>query len=141
MRVLGFDFGMQRTGVAIASKLTGVATPLCTLNSVNNKPDWAGISRLIGEWRPAQLVVGMPFYLDGKQNDMTARVERFCRQLEGRYQLPVDTISEQLTSREAEQRLKLSRQAGRKKKVKKQEVDQLAAAIILESWISQHATH
>lgn len=141
MSVLGFDFGGQRTGVAIANLLTGIATPLCTLNSINGKPDWNRITALIQEWRPQQLVVGMPYYLDGKKNDMTRRVERFCRQLEGRYQLPVDTVSEQLSSQEAEQRLKLSRQAGRKKKISKQEIDQLAAVIILESWISQHATN
>lgn len=139
MSVLGFDYGLKRTGVAIANTVTGLATPLCTLMSINTKPDWSRISQLIEEWRPERLVVGIPYLLDGKSSEMTAKTEKFCRQLEGRYGLPVDTINEQLTSLEAEQRLKQSRQAGRKKKINKVEIDQLAAAIILESWILQHA--
>lgn len=139
MPVLGFDFGIQRTGVALANTFTGTATPLCTLISVNAKPDWAGISKLIEEWRPEKLVVGIPYLLDGSSSDMTAKADKFCRQLEGRYQLPVDKVNEQLSSLEAEQRLKQARQAGRKSKINKQEIDQLAAAIILESWIMNNA--
>jgi putative Holliday junction resolvase len=137
--VLGFDYGLTRTGVAIGNTVTGIATPLCTLTSINTKPDWDGISKLIEEWSPEQLVVGIPYLLDGNSSEMTAKAEKFSRQLEARYGLPVDTVNEQLSSLEAEQRLKQSRQAGRKKKVNKVEIDQLAAAIILESWILQHA--
>ena len=139
MSVLAFDYGLQRTGVAIGNVLTGIATPLCTLTSINSKPDWDKISQLIEEWRPEKLIVGIPYLLDGKSSEMTTKAERFCRQLEGRYMLPVDTAHEQLSSLEAEQRLKQSRQAGRKKKINKHEIDQLAAAIILESWMLQNA--
>ena len=139
MTILAFDFGLVRTGVALGNTITGVVTPLCTLTSTNQQPDWSGISHLINEWRPQTLVVGIPYLLDGENSEMTAKAERFSRQLEGRYRLPVETISEQLSSLEAEQRLKLSRQAGRKKKIKKEEIDQLAAAIILESWILKNA--
>ncbi|HEC04950.1 MAG TPA: Holliday junction resolvase RuvX [Thiothrix sp.] len=139
MTVLAFDFGLARTGVAIGNTITGVVTPLCTLISINTKPDWNSISKLIEEWRPQTLVVGMPYLLDGTHSEMTEKAAKFSRQLEGRYSLPVDTINEQLSSMEAEQRLKQSRQAGRKKKIKKEEIDQLAAAIILESWIMKNA--
>ncbi|MEE9302805.1 MAG: Holliday junction resolvase RuvX [Thiotrichaceae bacterium] len=139
MSILAFDFGLKRTGVAIGNTLTGLATPLCTLNSIDNHPDWTGIGALIKEWQPQTLVVGIPYLLDGKSSEMTVKAEKFSRQLAGRYALPVDTINEQLSSLEAEQRLKSSRQAGRKKKIKKEEIDQLAAAIILESWILENA--
>lgn len=138
MTLLAFDFGLARTGVAIGHTLTGVATPLCVLHSCDEKPNWQGIKQLIQEWRPKRLIVGMPTYLDGKKSDMTQRTERFCRQLEGRYALPVDTVNEQLSSREAEQRLKQARQHGRKRKITKGEIDQLAATIILESWMQQN---
>jgi putative Holliday junction resolvase len=137
--LMGFDFGLVRTGIAVGNTLTGTATPECTLQSINNKPDWARIGQLIEKWRPEQLVVGLPLYLDGTASDMTRYAEKFSRQLEGRYQLPVSTVSEQLSSLEAEQRLKQTRQRGRKQKIKKEEIDQLAAAIILESWMQQHA--
>lgn len=132
--VIAFDFGKQRTGVAIGNTVTGIATPHATIQSKNDKPNWEKITQLLQEWRPEQLVVGVPYYLDGKSSNMTEAALRFARQIEGRYHLPVATIDEQLSSREAEQRLKQSRQQGRNKKITKTDIDKLAAAIILESW-------
>lgn len=136
--VLGFDYGKARIGVAIANTLAGVATPQSTISARDGVPDWNAITRCLQEWKPARLVVGMPRKLDGSDSAMQEPIERFIRQLEGRYALPVDVVSEQLSSREAEQRLKLARQAGRKRKVRKEEIDQVAAAIILESWMQEY---
>lgn len=135
MLVMGFDFGYNRTGVAIANTLTGVATPQSVLYAKQSQPDWAGIAQLIKEWQPQQLVVGMPRKLDGLPSSMDKPIRKFCRQLAQRTELPVALADEQLSSREAEQRLKSARQAGRKRKVRKEEIDQLAAAIILENWL------
>ncbi len=139
MTVLGFDFGLNRTGVAIANLLTGMATPVCVLYSKNGQPDWQGIDKLINEWRPEKLIVGMPSMLDGSDSSMKKTITRFCNALEKHTGLPVDTASEQLSSREAEQRLKSARQAGRKRKIRKEEIDQLAAAIILENWMQEQS--
>lgn len=139
MTVLGFDFGLQRTGVAVGNTLTGLATPETVLYSQNNQPDWAGIERLIQLWRPKLLVVGMPRKLDGTDSSMQETILKFCRELEKRTKLPVQTANEQLSSREAEQVLKTARQAGRKRKIRKEEIDQLAAAIILENWMQEYA--
>lgn len=138
LTVLGFDYGKARIGVAVANTLTRVATPQSTVTARDGVPDWAAITRCIQEWRPKRLVVGMPRKLDGSDSAMQEPIERFIRQLEGRYALPVDVVSEQLSSREAEQRLKSARQAGRKRKVRKEEIDQVAAAIILESWMQEY---
>ena len=132
--VLCFDFGLQRTGIAIGNTITLTAMPECTLQSLQNKPNWAAISRLITLWKPSQLVVGLPTNLDGSDTDATAAVRRFCNQLTGRYNLPVAQENEQYSSIEAAQRLKETRQRGRKKKVSKEDVDQVAAAIILENY-------
>lgn len=137
--VIAFDFGLKRTGVAVGNTLTGSASPETTLNSVEDKPDWDGISRLVNEWNPSLFVVGMPTELDGTDSPLKARIERFCNQLNGRYNLPVDQENEQFTSIEASRRLKELRQSGRKKKVQKEEVDKLAAAIILENWMARKA--
>lgn len=139
MTILGFDFGLQRTGVAVGNTLTGLATPQTVLYSQNNQPDWAGIERLIQLWRPKLLVVGMPRKLDGTDSSMQETILKFCRELEKRTKLPVQTANEQLSSREAEQVLKTARQAGRKRKIRKEEIDQLAAAIILENWMQEYA--
>lgn len=132
--VMVFDFGLQRTGVAVGNTIVGTASALETLQSINNKPNWEGISRLIKQWAPSQLVVGMPKQLNGDDTPLTAPIEKFCNQLNGRYNLPVAQANEQFTSIEAGRRLKEVRQAGRKRKVKKEEVDQISAVIIFENW-------
>jgi len=136
--VIAFDFGLKRTGVAVGNTLMGSASPECTLIGKDEQPDWEGITRLFNEWKPAQLVVGMPTELDGSESPLKKRIERFCNQLHGRYQLPVDQENEQFTSIEAAQRLKQLRQSGRKQKVTKEEVDKIAAAIILENWMQKN---
>lgn len=137
--ILGFDFGLARTGVAVGNTLTGLATPESVLHAREGKPDWSGITRLIELWKPAVLVVGMPRKLDGSDSAMQGTILKFCNELSSRTGLPVQTVSEQLSSREAEQRLKSARQAGRKRKIRKEDIDQLAAAIILENWMQEHA--
>jgi putative Holliday junction resolvase len=135
--IIAFDFGLKRTGVAIGNTLTGSATPECTLTSKNDKPNWDAITKLFNEWNPTRIVVGMPTELDGSESPLKKNVERFCNQLRGRYNLEVDQENEQFTSIEATQRLKQLRQSGRKKKVAKDEVDKIAAAIILENWMQK----
>ncbi len=134
--VLAFDYGRRRIGVAIGQTLTGTATPLTTLHCDDGRPDWTAIAALIDEWRPHTLVVGMPRHLDGGEHELCAEIERFCRQLDGRFHLPVCTVDERLSSAEAETRLKGLRSQGRRRKLRKDEIDQLAAAIMLETWMS-----
>lgn len=132
--VLIFDFGLKRTGVAVGNTIVGTASPEETLISINGKPDWPGITRLMEKWAPKQIVVGMPKQLNGDDTELSAPVEKFCNQLNGRYNLPVAQANEQYSSIEAGRRLKQVRQAGRKQKVQKEEVDRVAAAIIFENW-------
>ena len=137
--VIAFDFGLKRTGVAVGNTVIGSATPECTLTSNDELPDWEGISKLFKEWQPSQIVVGMPVELDGTENPLKKRIDRFCNQIQGRYNIDVDQENEQFTSIEAAQRLKQLRQSGRKQKVSKDEVDKIAAAIILENWMQRNA--
>lgn len=137
--VIAFDFGLKRTGVAVGNTVIGSATPECTLTSNDELPDWEGISKLFKEWQPSQIVVGMPIELDGTENPLKKRIDRFCNQIQGRYNIDVDQENEQFTSIEAAQRLKQLRQSGRKQKVRKDEVDKIAAAIILENWMQRNA--
>ena len=133
--ILGFDYGARRIGVAVGQLLTGTATALTTLET-RGAPDWDAIGKLIAEWRPARLVVGMPHNLDGSEHELKPVIERFCRQLHGRFGLPVDTVDERLSSAEASARLIETRQRGRRRKIRKDEIDRLSAAILLETWMS-----
>lgn len=130
--VLGFDFGSKRIGVAVGNELTRTASPLEIVANHGGRPDWPRIGRLIEEWQPARLVVGMPLNMDNSEQEMSLAASRFSRQLTGRYQLPVVMVDERLSSREASSRLvdvnPRHSQSG---------LDPVAAQIILETWFSE----
>jgi putative Holliday junction resolvase len=128
--LIGFDYGRKRIGVAVGQQLTGSATPLTTVSAHNSKPDWASISRLIAEWKPDALVVGIPYHMDGSEQEMTKAAQRFCRQLEGRYNLPVHRAEERLSSYVVE--------AGLPAGAKGRAIDPLSAQVILQDWLQQH---
>lgn len=132
---LGFDFGNKKIGIAVGSASTGIANPLHTLRSINQTPDWVQIGKLIDEWKPAGLVVGISRQADGSDNVITPRMQKFCRQLQGRFNLPVHPIDEALSTFAAKQLLfdDLQVSAGKLWAVQ----DQLAAQLILQSWFNQ----
>ena len=131
--VLGFDFGTRRIGVAVGQTQTGTATPLVTLASVRQKPEWDRINRLISDWQPNALVVGLPFEMSDREAEAAEPAKRFARQLEGRYQLRVHLVDERLTSREAWTRL------GKEAHRNRDRVDAVAAKLILETWLADNS--
>lgn len=134
--LLGFDYGTRRIGVAVGQEVTRSVTPLTTLQSKAGKPDWQAITRLIDEWQPDRLVVGLPLHLDGSEQELTQRARRFGNQLKGRYNLPVEMVDERLTSYEAEQLLEQRSHDGAGR-TDPESVDQVAAQLILQSWFDQ----
>ena len=127
--LLGFDYGKLRIGIAVGQDITGTASALCTLNCPDGRPDWDKISDLIAEWSPGSLVVGLPLHADGSDSATTRAVRSFSRELEARYQLPVYTMDERLSSHAAKE---LQREIPGKNK---DGVDALAAKIILQNWL------
>lgn len=98
--LLAFDYGLKRTGVAVGNTLTRAAQPLTTVTAEGDAK-FAPIARLIAEWQPAALVVGVPFHPDGAEHDNTQRARRFARQLHGRFGLPVVEVDERYSTTEA----------------------------------------
>jgi putative holliday junction resolvase len=131
---LGFDFGSKKIGVAVGHLITGIASPLQTFRSINQNPDWMGITKLINEWRPIGLVVGISKQMDGSDNLITPRMLKFCRQLEGRYRVPVFQQDETLSTFEAKQMLFDEVNVSATKLWAVQ--DQLAAQLILQTWLN-----
>ena len=123
--VLAFDFGLKRIGVAVGEPELGTAHPLPAIAA----PGFEAISKLITEWQPAQIVVGLPVAANG-EHPLAKRVERFARQLEGRFRVPVARVDERFTSVEAESRLR---------GVKNKSIDSVAAQLILEQYFDQAA--
>lgn len=128
--LLGFDFGTKRIGIAVGQTITRTASPLVTVGWVQQQPDWDAIAKVIVEWRPQALVVGLPYNMDGSESEVAAQAKRFARQLEGRFHLPVHMVDERLTSLEAQRYLGHADERNGK-------LDAAAASLILETWLGK----
>ena len=122
--ILAFDFGLKRIGVAVGEPELGSAHPLPAVS------DFSQIEKLVAEWKPARLVVGLPTSAKGEPHVMTRQAEDFARRLERRFKLPVARVDERYTSVEAEHRLR---------GVKKKAIDSVAAQLILEQYFDEAA--
>lgn len=129
--ILAFDFGIQRIGVAVGEPETGTSHPLPGIE-IAGAGRFAAIGRLVEEWRPARLVVGLPLSANGHAHDLTRRAQRFARQLHGRFRLPVELVDERYSSLEAEHLLR-GRRLGRLA------ADSVAAQLILEQYLHDRA--
>lgn len=134
--ILAFDFGLRRIGVAVGQDVTASASPAGSIANGDTGVDHAHISRLIAEWRPARLIVGMPLHADGSASKMTAAVDAFIAEL-AQYDLPVATIDERYTSLEAERTLKNARQQGSRGRISKADIDAAAAVCIAERYLAR----
>lgn len=134
--ILAFDYGTKRIGVASGDTLTGTARALVTLDSKNETILWTAIDRLIREYQPAQLIVGLPWNMDGTPTLLTDASRAFGAELQNRYHKPVALVDERLSSREAEAQLREARASGIKKRRNTHaDVDMIAAKILLEQWL------
>ena len=127
--LLAFDFGLKRTGVAQGELEIGVAHPLGTLHAATREERLAAVERLVREWRPAALVVGLPLHPDGAEHEMTRAARNFAAELEKRFGLPVFLADERYTSALAESELAAQGAKG------KHQADSLAAQIVLQGFL------
>lgn len=134
--LLGIDFGLRRIGVATGQTLTRSATPLTTLDNSPGHTNWQAIEQVIKEWRPDAIVIGLPLNRDGSDHNLTRTVRQFRDTLAQRYNGPIHWQDERASSQEAEHNLSTQRAHGDlRRKVKKEDIDKLAAAIILQRWL------
>jgi putative Holliday junction resolvase len=132
-KILGFDFGLRRIGVAVGQRFTGTASPVTTLLANDGEPNWQEVSNLITTWQPQALLVGMPLNMDGSISVMATRAEDFAKKLETRFNLTVFRIDERLSTFEAKSEfMRVRGQTGMKKG---QKVDAFAAVILVEAWL------
>jgi putative Holliday junction resolvase len=132
---LAFDYGFRRLGVATGNLATRTASPLTTLR-VDGEVPWSEIDRVLDDWRPAQLIVGVP---EGEGSaEVARRAKRFAAKLGERYGLPVATVDETLTSVTAETELAEGRRSGYlRRRIGKGRVDRVAACLIAEQWMNE----
>ena len=129
--VLAFDFGEKRIGVAVGETMLKTAHAHTTINSETTETRFTAIKKLIDEWQPSLLIVGLPTYLDGTEHTLTQLAKKFAQRLEGRFNLPVMMIDERLSSAEASQQLS---DAGINAREQKSIIDAVAAQVILQSY-------
>ncbi|MCH6585208.1 MAG: Holliday junction resolvase RuvX [Proteobacteria bacterium] len=132
--VLAFDFGEKRIGVAVGELGLGLAHPLATVHEGITRRRFDTIAKLIEEWKPVQLVVGLPTHVDGTYHELTRLSIRFARRLEGRFGIGTKLVDERYTSIVARVTL---REAGIKRKKQKLVLDQVAAQQILQSYFDR----
>ncbi|ABM20832.1 MULTISPECIES: Holliday junction resolvase RuvX [Marinobacter] len=135
-RLLAFDFGTRRIGVASGQEMLGTGQPLAMLPARDGIPDWQQIEALLADWQPDIVLVGLPLNMDDTENEMCARARKFGKRLHGRYHVTVEMVDERLTSYEAKGEVMAgggSRDFGR------HGVDDRAAVLILETWCREQA--
>ncbi len=128
--LLAFDFGTQKIGVAVGQTQTLTTTPLPELRAKEGQPDWNAVAKLIEEWQPDAFVVGIPVNMDGSEFEMTQRARKFAQRLHGRFGKPWFAMDERLTSFDAREQARESRQR------QGSLVDSIAASLILQSWFA-----
>jgi putative Holliday junction resolvase len=136
--VLAFDYGLRHIGTAIGQRLIGSSNPAGVIRARDGVPDWESVAKLIREWQPDLILVGLPLNMDGTDSPMSDRARKFARQLNGRYGSQVEMIDERLTSFAAKQQRRETQQSvdfGR------DTVDAEAACIILQDFYNRQADY
>lgn len=137
--LLAIDYGKARTGLAVGHPLTGSAQPLEPLPSKTEELLLQGLGEAIKTWRPDVLVVGLPLGGDGFDSPMSEVVRAFVVKVQEAFpDLEVAFQDERLTSVEAASRHQKRREQGRARAKEALKLDSVAAALILESWMSGH---
>jgi len=131
---LSFDFGTKSIGVAIGQRITGTARPLNAIKAQDGTPDWSVIERLLKEWQPDAVIIGLPLNMDGSEQPLTARARKFANKIHGRFGVTVTLHDERLSTVEARAGLF---EHGGFRALNKGSVDSASAVIILESYFEQ----
>ena len=133
--IVAFDFGERRIGVATGNRHTATASPLGIVTCRDGEPDWGAIDRIFSQWAPEAFVTGKP---PTGNAQLLEKIANFVQALENRYKLPVYLVDEAHTSAAAEAVLADERREGiRKKRVRRGDVDPIAASMIAQRWLAE----
>lgn len=134
-KLLSFDFGLKRIGVASGQTLTCTAQPVTILQAQDGVPNWDEVEKLIEQWKPHAIVVGYPLNMNLSENDISIRAKRFANRIAGRFDIAVHLADERLSSRAVQDELD---ELGEGHRPNRRRIDDLAAVVILESWMRNH---
>ena len=130
--LLGFDFGTKSIGVATGQMITATAQPLNAIKANDGIPNWDIVAKVIKEWQPDLVVVGLPLNMDSTEQAITQRAKTFANRLNGRFGVKIALQDERLTTASAKEFIFAH---GGYKALDKGKIDSVSAALILESWM------
>jgi len=133
-RILALDVGGKRTGVALSDPLRMVARPLLVIQRASKVDDFDTIGRLVTEHQVSLVVCGYPLSLDGNEGPQGQRIRRYAESLAETLAVPVELWDESYSTVEAESIMQVSRKRMTPKE-RRQWVDAVAAAVILQSYL------
>jgi len=133
--IMSFDYGKKRHGIAMGQRITQTANGITCISAKDGKPNWDELDKIVQEWQPDAFVVGLPLNMDGSPSDMSKRANKFSNRLHGRYGKPSFTIDERLSTFAAKAQAK---DLGHKGHYKSDPVDEIAAQIILQTWLEEN---
>lgn len=140
-RILSFDYGSIRIGIAVGNNITHTAQPLMVLDSGKHGPDWSRIIEIIDFWKPSALLVGLPLSATGEETSMSKKARMFAQQLGERSSLEVLLIDERYSTLEASDMLANLIKGGVRIRRQSSKTDDLAAQLILETYFSEIKEH
>ena len=129
--IIAFDFGTQKTGMAVGSSIIESATPLALFPMKDGIPNWDELLKIIKQHQPNLFLVGLPLNMDDSESELSTRARKFARRLRHHTNIETLMVDERLTTREARDELDHYHAQGRAKKLA---ADSIAAALFIESW-------
>lgn len=136
LRILAIDYGRRRIGLAVSDELRLTARPLGTLLRQNRRDALRLLRAIVRANGVGKILVGHPVHLNGVSSEMSVETERFAARIQKELGLPVELVDERLTSWEAEQTLAETK-ASRGKASSRQNIDAVAAAILLREYLER----
>jgi putative Holliday junction resolvase len=133
--LLAFDYGTKNIGVASGQTITRSANALPPLKAKDGIPDWNQIEKLLIDWKPDLVLVGLPLNMDETESELSVRARKFANRIHGRFGFKVELVDERLTSFAAKGEIM---DRGGSRDYKNHPVDSIAARLILESWLERH---
>ena len=127
MNVIGIDYGTSKIGVAVGNTQTSSSSPLEIILNTKLGTNWLKLEAVIQEWKPQVIIIGQPFNMDGSESEMMKEVKSFADNLAEMVNIKIEFFDERLTSFEAKQM-----------DTSGKPIDDLAAKIILDGWLSNN---
>lgn len=133
--LLAFDYGTKNIGAACGQTISRSANTLPPLKAKDGMPEWSTIEKLLAEWKPDLVLVGLPINMDESESELAVRARKFANRLHGRFGVKVELIDERLTSFAAKGEVM---ERGGSRDYKNNPVDSIAARLIMESWFERN---